>query len=564
MTNKKPERWNEPIIQAPFATLTKKQVFKYYTNPLVKNEILKAVGNREVVVRQSFAPGKDVLRRKDPFGQLIKFETPKAFKQLTEKRLSEVHPTFGRHVNFMLVDIDPQKNVPWKKTKAIAETVAKTMQMHPDVKKVEVQFSGGRGFYVRGIMNKAIKVDQARALTQKVLGGIAKRPDVTFGVTRSPSQIRLDTTPLKFRGSVRAPMSLNASTGLVSAPVTLAKLPKVEKSDFTIQKIVKKAEELRFPTGYGPAVATGKKNTTIRMANELGKYEAGKTYDSPQGKIYVDSIVRAKVKELRDHGIPRSSLKRIAREGGKPGTPVNVVRFYLPSPVRLPKSEPTPAEKEKNRLMRRILANLHASGKIAAQMDVIDQEATEGDQGVRYRREGEAETNLPEHPSGDRMHTIKDRAERLAVRLKTAEREFAPGIPKARVTHPIPDIQNKAWTLAIQQHDAFKAGPHWDVRLVDPATARAHSFAVPKMKFPEKGETILGIQQPTHKRRYALKFEGDIPKGVYGGGSVKMHLKEPVDIIKANANRIVMQRPDGNKFVMFRMDDKKWGIRKLT
>ena len=137
-------------------------------------------------------------------------------------------------------------------------------------------------------------------------------------------------------------------------------------------------------------------------------------------------------------------------------------------------------------------------------------------------------------------------------------------IPKARVTHPIPDIQNKAWTLAIQQHDAFKAGPHWDVRLVDPATARAHSFAVPKMKFPEKGETILGIQQPTHKRRYALKFEGDIPKGVYGGGSVKMHLKEPVDIIKANANRIVMQRPDGNKFVMFRMDDKKWGIRKLT
>lgn len=531
MRAKNPERWNEPIIQAPFATLTKKQVFNYYTNPLVKNEILKAVGNREVVVRQSFAPGKDVLRRKDPLGQLIKFETPKAFKQLTEKRLSEVHPTFGRHVNFMLADIDPQKNVPWKKTKAIAETVAKTMQMHPDVKKVEVQFSGGRGFYVRGIMDKAIKVDQARALTQKVLHGISKRPDVTFGIAHAPNQIRLDTTPLKFRGSVRAPMSLNASTGLVSAPVTMAKLPKVEKSDFTIQKVIKKAEEIRFPKGYGPAVAEGRKNTTIRMQDELGKYEAGKTYDSSQGKVHIDSVLRAKVKELQDHGIPKSSLKRIAREGGEPSTPVDVVRFH----------------------------------KAAAKMDVIDQEATEGDQGVRYRREGEAETNLPEHPSGDRMHTIKDRAERLAVRLKTsAADEFAPGIPKARVTHPIPDIQNKAWTLAIQQHNAFKAGPHWDVRLVDPETARAHSFAVPKMRFPEKGETVLGIQQPTHKRRYALKFEGDIPKGVYGGGSVKMHLKEPVDVIKANANRITFQRPDGGKLVMFRMDDKKWGIRKLT
>jgi hypothetical protein len=441
MSEKKPERWNDPIIQAPFATLTKKQVFKYYTNPVVKNEILKAVGNREVVVRQSFSPGKDVLRRKDPLGHLIKFETPKEFRQLAEKRLSEVHPTFGRHVNFLLADIDPQKNVPWEKTKAIAETVAKTMKMHPDVKKVEVQFSGGRGFYVRGIMDKAIKVDQARALTQKVLHGITKRPDVTFGVTHAPDQIRLDTTPLKFRGSVRAPMSLNASTGLVAAPVSLAKLPKVEKSDFTIQKIIKRA----------------------------------------------------------------------------------------------------------------------------AQMDVIDEENNMGDQGVRVRREGEAETNLPDHPSGDRMHTIKDRAERLAVRLKTAAAgEFAPGIPKARTTHPIPDIQNKAWTLAIQQHNAFKAGPHWDVRLVDPKTHHAHSFAVPKMKFPGKGETILGIQQPTHKSRYALKFEGDIPKGVYGGGSVKMHLKEPVDVIKANANRIVFQRPGGDKLVMFRMDEKKWGIRQLT
>ena len=441
MSEKNPERWNAPIITAPFATLTKKQVFNYYTNPMVKNEIMKAVGSREVMVRQSFEPGKDILRRKDPLGNFIKFETPKAFKQLTEKRLSEVHPTFGKHVNFMLADIDPQKNVPWEKTKAIAETVAKTMKMHPDVKKVEVQFSGGRGFYVKGIMDKAIKVDQARALTKKVLHGIAQRPDVTLGVTHAPNQIRLDTTPLKFRGSVRAPMSLNASTGLVSAPVTMAQLPKAEKSDFTIQKIIKKA----------------------------------------------------------------------------------------------------------------------------AQMDVLDQENNMGDQGTRVRREGEAETNLPDHPSGDRMHTIKDKAERLAVRLKTsATDEFAPGIPKARVTHPIPDIQNKAWTLAIQQHNAFKAGPHWDVRLVDPETHHAHSFAVPKMKFPEKGETILGIQQPTHKQRYALKFEGDIPRGVYGGGSVKMHLKEPVDVIKANANKIMIRRPDGDKLVMFRMNEKNWGIRKLT
>ena len=320
---KSPDRWNDTLIKSPHGDLSKQDVFDFYNSPGIKKHVLKSIGDNSFIVRQTFKPGNTVLRRKMPNGALInKSHLPK----LLETRATEIHPTFGKKVDTILADIDPQKGVPWKKTKSITELVAKTMMSSPDVKDVSVRFSGGTGFYVQGKLPKPIDVNKARDLSKQILDGITKRPDVTFGVAK-PGQIRIDTTPLKVRGSIRGAYSLNATTGLVSAPVTMAKLPKVEKSDFTVKSVLKRAAAMHFPKGYGPAVAAGKKNTTVRMFNELGKYKTDETYDSPQGKIHIDSVVRAKVKELRDHGILQSSLKRIAREGGKPSTPVDLIRF---------------------------------------------------------------------------------------------------------------------------------------------------------------------------------------------------------------------------------------------
>lgn len=487
MANTKLERGDEVIIDTPHTTLTKQQVFDYYTTPSIRARIRDAVGGREMVVRQSFAPGRNVLRRYAPSGELIHKDQ---LAELLNKRLTEIHPTFGKKVDFLLADVDPQKNVSWEKTKAIAETIAKTMKMDPGVEDVEVRFSGGSGFYVQGKLDKQISVDEARKKTQQVLHGIAQRPDVTFGVAR-PNQIRIDTTPLKFRGSIRAPFSLNAQTGLVSAPVALDKLPKVEKTDFTVQQIIKKAAKTIVIDQQEGDI--GDKGVEVRREGEVERnmVENPSNQNVAAIKQHAEFINQKIGFDIEPLIAPLDDIAMVwwkRRQAQQHGQPNNVAA--PPAPVPLP-----PA--------------------VAA--------------------------------------------------VKRAAAEFAPGIPKSRTTHPIPEIKNKAWTLAIQQHDAYKAGPHWDFRLVDPVTHHAHSFAVPKMKFPEKGETILGIQQPTHKQRYALKFEGEIPKGVYGGGSVKMHLKEPVDVIRANANRIELQRREsGDKYTLYRMDGKKWGIRKTT
>ena len=434
---KDPRRWQTVIVKSPYASLTKQDVHDYYKTPTVQKQILDAVGKNEVIVRQSFTPKAIVLRRKNEAGELIKMPDAAALQTWNMKRLTEVHPTFGKKVDFVLADIDPQKGVPWSKTKSITETVAKTMTSHPRVKDVEVRFSGGRGFYVTGRLDGEIGVDSARSLTKRMLDGITKRPDVTFSEA-THGQIRLDVSPLKYRGSVRAPYSLNAQTGLVSVPIALDKLPKVKKEDFTMNRALK--------------------------------------------------------------GLIKNSAEFV--------------------PLIFGLADDIPA------IMRMIHRNRVAASPYPHAV-------------------------FP-YPQEDPQQQV----------LKRAAAEFAPGIPKNKKIHKIPTAENQPWTLAVQKHVADKAGPHWDLRLVPGIGGHAHSWAVPKMKFPEPGKMQLAIQQPTHTADYALNFEGKIPKGTYGAGKVTMPIKEQVNIIKAGPDKVVFQRPNQDKYTLFRMGDTKWGITK--
>lgn len=379
------KRWEDVVINSPFGNLTKQDVHDYYDRPGIRRLILNAVretGNKETILRQSFSPGNVVLRRKDHKGNLIHMVGAKSYNDWNQQRMTEVHPTFGTTTNVLLADIDPGEKVPWNKTKSIAETIAKTMASDESTKDVRVQFSGDSGFYVKGILKKNISTNAARNKVKGMMRNLAKRPDVTLGKAKV-DQIRIDTTPLKNRGSIKAPYSLSARTGLVAAPVVLKDLPGIQKSDFKIEKI-----------------------------------------------------------------------------------------------------------------------------KVAA------------------------------------------------------KKEFAPGIPLARKIDTIPTIKNKAWTLSVQQHDAKKAGKHYDVRFVDPKSRKAHSFAVPRARLPGKGDRmLLAIQQPTHTANYALNFEGKIPAGTYGAGNVSIALQEPVDVIKANANKIHFERKDGRGYVLFRTKGNNWGFR---
>jgi hypothetical protein len=115
--------------------------------------------------------------------------------------------------------------------------------------------------------------------------------------------------------------------------------------------------------------------------------------------------------------------------------------------------------------------------------------------------------------------------------------EFAPGIPKARsIDRPRSPRGPTAWRMVVQHHPAARAGDHHDLRIGDPVTGQAHSWAT-KKDIPGPGDPpIVVYQQPTHDYDY-MNFEGELPKG-YGrtkkGKKVRSIFDEPTEVLQAD------------------------------
>lgn len=525
---KDPKRWDEVIIDSPFAKLTKRDVHEYYSTPAVQKKILDAVGDREAILRQSFTADKTVLRRKDEAGEFIRLNKEQLDKW-NAKRLSEVHPTFGRKTDVLLADIDPQEGVDWRHTKKITETVAKTMQSRPEVRDVSIRYSGGRGFYVEGKLDAPVGIDHARNLTKRVLDGLAQRHDVYFHPV-GPGNIRLDTTPLKNRGSIRAPYSINADTGLVSAPVKLEDLAGAQKKDFSVAKVLERMREKKaatsLPQGLLDEVSKDKWATRAYGQKTLREIKEGKRDVVPiEDK---GNIVGFMAPNETKFGYPSTGFVFVSPSSRGKGLAAKVLAEYA-------KKNPS------------AISFLHRDN-IASQKAHL--KAGWEDTGAAARGNPRA-----------RVWRVKQAMEKLAA----ARKEFAPGIPANRKIHKIPKVKNpQPWTLAIQKHDANKAGTHFDLRLIPPKGNKAHSWAIPKAKLPKRGVMQLAIQQPTHTKEYATTFSGKIPKGTYGAGKVTMHTNEPVTVLSAGDNRVKFRRASGEQFTLFRTKEKQWGITKTA
>lgn len=78
-----------------------------------------------------------------------------------------------------------------------------------------------------------------------------------------------------------------------------------------------------------------------------------------------------------------------------------------------------------------------------------------------------------------------------------------------------PKVNNKA---SIQLHHAHKAGKHYDWRFGQDGVLK--SFVT--RSIPAKGERVTAIKTEDHPASY-LTFEGEIPEGHYGEGTVELY-----------------------------------------
>ena len=110
------------------------------------------------------------------------------------------------------------------------------------------------------------------------------------------------------------------------------------------------------------------------------------------------------------------------------------------------------------------------------------------------------------------------------------------GIPDRNIkTRPRELEHPEVWNFNVQKHDAKRAGTHFDLRLVDPQTGIAHSWAARNLpKSP--GERVLAVHQPNHTAEYST-WEGNIPEG-YGAGNVSLFSSDKVEVTKSAPDHV--------------------------
>jgi len=102
--------------------------------------------------------------------------------------------------------------------------------------------------------------------------------------------------------------------------------------------------------------------------------------------------------------------------------------------------------------------------------------------------------------------------------------------------------------FVIQEHDADKAGKHWDIRIEMPKGSGSvyRSFVDKKAQLPAKGKKIFLIESEDHPMSYG-EFEGKIPKGEYGAGDVKIVDKGTYELLDVEGDKKYVMNFGGKK-----------------
>jgi bifunctional non-homologous end joining protein LigD len=138
---------------------------------------------------------------------------------------------------------------------------------------------------------------------------------------------------------------------------------------------------------------------------------------------------------------------------------------------------------------------------------------------------------------------------------------YAPGIPrKDYLGNEKKILPKQILDYVVQKHLALRRGLHYDLRIGDkPMGMFSWALNYPPPKY--EGDTIGAIRTNLHSSKYN-KFEGEIPKGLYGAGTVSTYDKGKVLITNTTPTTIsfsIADKKHPERFTLIHPgEDKQW------
>ncbi|MFC7719334.1 DNA polymerase ligase N-terminal domain-containing protein [Nonomuraea recticatena] len=134
----------------------------------------------------------------------------------------------------------------------------------------------------------------------------------------------------------------------------------------------------------------------------------------------------------------------------------------------------------------------------------------------------------------------------------------------SRTPEPVPDLPPEPRgddTFVIQEHHARSL--HWDLRLERDGVLA--SWAIPKGLPEDPAINHLAVHTEDHPMEYAT-FEGEIPRGEYGGGAMTIWDRGTYETEKWSDREVKVvlhgERAQG-RFVLFQTRGKNWMIHRM-
>lgn len=514
-------------------------VYNYYEG--VKGKMLEELKGRNIfigIIPKEYKPGSKPVYVRHPYDKAadyITINSEKDFEIYHTGRTLEVHITMPQAAPYYVVDYDAGDE-PFSKTKFIVGEIADKLKALPEVKDIEIRYTGKRGFHVIADLKKSRDVDEARTFLHGWLKkNFSNRDDVVFGESPSGGKGALGLTCMKLNGGQIAKWSLRPS-GRCCVDVPRANLASFQKEDADMEKAYKKA--------------TGK---TFVFQKEQATRIVKAFMDGPDTRS--------------DKDIPKKPIKEIPHMQIELPV-VNAVKALM-SEKPVSSGWHTGFQKSFNNLPPRwaivFQGSLSYKGREAAKLAGLD---------IQYRN-NLTDVSLPGVKKEELQEATRvfNKFAQEYLKLSSKVASIISGSLGGEVMIVASGYDNEIFQAGykgkfiIGEHHAEKAGPHWDVRFEWPVKSlqkalktyqnkgrgqdepmeKAYpdksgtvyrSFVDKKRILPSADKKVFLVESEDHPINY--EFEGTISEG-YGKGTVKIHDKGTYELLDKTKGRLLIR-----------------------